>query len=60
MTDQADHKAKMQERQSAQRKKVSELKDPEKGLVLVHTGGTPRTATAMWPPPKPPLPRGAR
>jgi len=33
-----DHKQKMQERQATQRKKVSELKDPEKGLVLVHTG----------------------
>lgn len=36
--DTQDHKAKMQERQAEQRKKVSELKDPEKGLVLVHTG----------------------
>lgn len=33
-----DHKQKMQERQATQRKKVSELQDPEKGLVLVHTG----------------------
>lgn len=33
-----DHKTKMQERQASQRKKVSELVDPEKGLVLVHTG----------------------
>jgi cob(I)alamin adenosyltransferase len=33
-----DHKQKMQERQTEQRKKVSELVDPEKGLVLVHTG----------------------
>ena len=32
------HKAKMQERQAVQRKKVSELQDPAKGLVLVHTG----------------------
>ena len=38
MTDNSDHKAKMQERQATQRKRVSELKDPEKGLVLVHTG----------------------
>ena len=38
MSDQDDHKQKMQERQATQRKKVSELKDPEKGLVLVHTG----------------------
>lgn len=36
--DTQDHKTKMQERQAEQRKKVSELKDPEKGLVLVHTG----------------------
>ena len=33
-----DHKTKMQERQTEQRKKVSELVDPDKGLVLVHTG----------------------
>ncbi|MBM1689566.1 cob(I)yrinic acid a,c-diamide adenosyltransferase [Sulfitobacter geojensis] len=33
-----DHKAKMQERQATQRAKVAELQDPEKGLVLVHTG----------------------
>ena len=32
------HKAKMQEVQSKQRKKIAELADPEKGLVLVHTG----------------------
>ncbi|KIN74302.1 cob(I)yrinic acid a,c-diamide adenosyltransferase [Sulfitobacter guttiformis] len=38
MTDTTDHKTKMQERQTEQRKRVSELKDPEKGLVLVHTG----------------------
>lgn len=39
MTDTTDdHKTKMQERQASQRKKVSELKDPEKGLVLIHTG----------------------
>jgi cob(I)alamin adenosyltransferase len=38
MTETEDHKAKMQQRQSEQRKKVSDLKDPEKGLVLVHTG----------------------
>ena len=36
MTD--DHKQKMQERQAKQRAKVAELQDPEKGLVLVHTG----------------------
>ena len=33
-----DHKEKMQQRQAEQRKKVAELQDPEKGLVLVHTG----------------------
>lgn len=33
-----DHKQKMQVRQAEQRKKVAELVDPEKGLVLVHTG----------------------
>ena len=33
-----DHKEKMQKRQAEQRKKVAELQDPEKGLVLVHTG----------------------
>jgi len=32
------HKAKMQDVQSKQRKKIAELADPEKGLVLVHTG----------------------
>lgn len=38
MSDNADHKQKMQQVQEAQRKRVAELKDPEKGLVLVHTG----------------------
>lgn len=33
-----DHKEKMQERQAKQRAKVAELQDPERGLVLVHTG----------------------
>lgn len=36
--DQTEHKEKMKERQAEQRAKVSELQDPEKGLVLVHTG----------------------
>lgn len=36
MTD--THKEQMQKRQAEQRKKVSELRDPERGLVLVHTG----------------------
>ncbi|MGB3247258.1 MAG: cob(I)yrinic acid a,c-diamide adenosyltransferase [Sulfitobacter sp.] len=38
MPDADDHKQKMQERQAKQRARVAELKDPEKGLVLVHTG----------------------
>ncbi|MDG1169255.1 MAG: cob(I)yrinic acid a,c-diamide adenosyltransferase [Sulfitobacter sp.] len=38
MSDAQDHKAKMQERQTKQRARVAELQDPEKGLVLVHTG----------------------
>lgn len=38
MSDAETHKAKMQERQASQKKKVAELKDPERGLVLVHTG----------------------
>ncbi len=38
MSESDDHKQKMQERQAKQRERVSELKDPEKGLVLVHTG----------------------
>ena len=38
MSDSDDHKQKMQEQQAAQRAKVAELTDPEKGLVLVHTG----------------------
>ena len=39
MSDDKDtHKEKMQQRQAEQRKKVAELTDPEKGLVLVHTG----------------------
>ena len=33
-----DHKSKMKEVQAKQRDRVSELKDPDKGLVLVHTG----------------------
>ena len=38
MTDTDTHRQKMQERQAKQRAKVAELRDPEKGLVLVHTG----------------------
>ena len=36
--DPQDHKEKMQQRQAEQRAKVAELQDPDKGLVLVHTG----------------------
>ncbi len=38
MSDEQDHKQKMQQQQAEQRAKVAELRDPEKGLVLVHTG----------------------
>tara|TARA_R110002111_G_scaffold59207_1_gene99723 strand:- start:275 stop:874 length:600 start_codon:yes stop_codon:yes gene_type:complete len=38
MSDATDHKQKMQERQAKQRARVAELQDPEKGLVLIHTG----------------------
>jgi cob(I)alamin adenosyltransferase len=38
MSDADDHKQKMQERQAQQRARVAELQDPEKGLVLIHTG----------------------
>jgi cob(I)alamin adenosyltransferase len=38
MTDNNEHKTKMQDVQAKQRKKVAELADPERGLVLVHTG----------------------
>lgn len=38
MSDSTDHKQKMQRRQAEQRARVAELQDPEKGLVLVHTG----------------------
>lgn len=38
MTDATQHKEKMKKRQSEQRAKVSELRDPDKGLVLIHTG----------------------
>jgi cob(I)alamin adenosyltransferase len=38
MSNADDHKQKMQERQAQQRARVAELQDPEKGLVLVHTG----------------------
>lgn len=38
MTDATDHKEKMKALQTKQRAKVAEAVDPEKGLVLVHTG----------------------
>jgi cob(I)alamin adenosyltransferase len=48
MSETTDHKQKMQERQAEQRAKVAELRDPERGLVLVHTGaGKGKTSSAM-------------
>ncbi|MEM6889366.1 MAG: cob(I)yrinic acid a,c-diamide adenosyltransferase [Pseudomonadota bacterium] len=38
MTDAATHKEKMKAQQARQRAKAAEAVDPEKGLVLVHTG----------------------
>jgi len=38
MTEKQSHKDKMRKLQAAQNKKRDEAKDPEKGLVLVHTG----------------------
>ena len=38
MADAEKHKAEMQALQAKQREKVAEAQDPEKGLVLVHTG----------------------
>ncbi|MEM9966536.1 MAG: cob(I)yrinic acid a,c-diamide adenosyltransferase [Pseudomonadota bacterium] len=38
MSDATEHKQKMQKRQAQQRAKVAELHDPDRGLVLVHTG----------------------
>ncbi|MGC3940513.1 cob(I)yrinic acid a,c-diamide adenosyltransferase [Roseobacter sp. EG26] len=38
MSDPETHKEKMKEVQAKHRAKVAELQDPEKGLVLVHTG----------------------
>ena len=38
MTDAASHKEKMRAQQKAHRAKVKEAKDPDKALVLVHTG----------------------
>ena len=74
MTDTDDHKTKMQDMQAKQREKVAELADPEKGLVLVHTGnGKGKSSSAFgviiralgWKQKvgvrqKQPLPKGAR
>ena len=38
MTDAEDHKKKMQEQQAKHRAKVREAVDPERALILVHTG----------------------
>ncbi|MBL3705206.1 cob(I)yrinic acid a,c-diamide adenosyltransferase [Sulfitobacter sp. BDSS02] len=38
MSDSTTHKEEMQKVQAKQREKVSKLQDPERGLVLVHTG----------------------
>ncbi len=38
MSDEIDHKTKMQEMQKAQNAKVAEAVDPDRGLILVHTG----------------------
>jgi cob(I)alamin adenosyltransferase len=38
MSDATDHKEKMQAQQARQQEKVAKLRDPERGLVFVHTG----------------------
>ncbi|OWU82114.1 cob(I)yrinic acid a,c-diamide adenosyltransferase [Phaeobacter sp. 22II1-1F12B] len=38
MSDATSHKEEMQKVQAKQREKVSKLQDPERGLVLIHTG----------------------
>ena len=38
MTDADAHKAEMQKLQAEQKRKTSEAKDPDRGLILVHTG----------------------
>jgi len=38
MMDDTDYKAKMQEVQKEHRRKTSQAQDPDRGLVLVHTG----------------------
>ena len=38
MMDDTDHKSKMREVQKEHRRKTSQAQDPDRGLVLVHTG----------------------
>ena len=38
MSDTSTHKAKMQKLQAEQKRKTDEARDPERGLILVHTG----------------------
>lgn len=38
MSEATEHKAKMQAQQARQKEKVSALRDPDRGLVFVHTG----------------------
>ena len=38
MTDDTDHKVKMQQVQKEHRRKTSQAQDPDRGLVFVHTG----------------------
>ncbi|SPJ26948.1 cob(I)yrinic acid a,c-diamide adenosyltransferase [Falsiruegeria mediterranea] len=38
MSDEENHKEKMKEVQAKHRERVSQLQDPEQGLVLIHTG----------------------
>ena len=38
MMDDTEYKAKMQEVQKEHRRKTSQAQDPDRGLVLVHTG----------------------
>ena len=38
MTDDADHKTKMQKVQKEHRRKTSQAQNPDRGLVLIHTG----------------------
>ena len=38
MTDDADHKTKMQQVQKEHRRKTSQAQNPDRGLILIHTG----------------------